>query len=626
MTSEMTPLRISADLTAPSSTEESSVDALSLLSPSLRDRLSQALNVTHLFPVQSTVLPLLLATRHSSARSSPGDVCVSAPTGSGKTLAYALPIVESLADRVVPRTRALIVLPTRDLATQVRSTFEALCKGGSSGLKVVLLTGQSGSMASERRALFSDSQGRKAQEDGEALADIVIATPGRLLDHLNNSNPKFILSHLRFLVIDEADRLLSQSFQDWLPKVLESAQGPVETGPTKLELNHLGLPTKRIVPQTLRYKEFASLDEERTLHSFTPLQKLVFSATLTSDPTQLAALKLYRPQFISAQNDSAIQQVATAPTTTATTAGDAKSLEKFMQGQQDTLTSTFTLPPTLTEYQFVTTAQDKPLALFYLIFHLDLTGVLVFTRSVESAHRLSYLLQKFTAHNSPSSSSTQTQTSHAFSSDLPSSTRTHLLTQFKSGSIRVLFCSDVMARGMDLGPSVKTVINFDVPSKLLTYIHRVGRCARAGRDGLAYTLLEEQQVKWFKMVISGGSQVNRGTDKKVGKVKLNKFEFEKFRDGYVKALGDLEEVVKSQVKATEKMAQDASSSSESDSSDSSSESSSSVDDETTMDLESDNVEMEDDVIQPDVAFKSTSDATHMDTTTAPSGWWGKDWT
>ncbi|CAG8568687.1 10965_t:CDS:2, partial [Scutellospora calospora] len=173
----------------------------------------KTLGIQECFAVQTAVIPLLIRFRNlSDTHKSPGDICVSAPTGSGKTLAYVLPIIDILSKRIVTRLRALVILPTRDLVVQVKEAFDAFCKGTS--LKVGMVTGQQ-SFIHEQEQIVGDLQGHKV--------DILIATPGRLIEHLSTT-PNFTLQHLRFLVIDEADRLLNQSYQDWLSHILKSTQ------------------------------------------------------------------------------------------------------------------------------------------------------------------------------------------------------------------------------------------------------------------------------------------------------------------------------------------------------------------------------------------------------------------
>ncbi|KJE94026.1 DEAD-box ATP-dependent RNA helicase 1 [Capsaspora owczarzaki ATCC 30864] len=204
----------------------------------IRDRLDPRvvraltkMGIQSLFPVQASLLPEILGSASSAVH--PGDLCVSSPTGSGKTMAFAIPIVNKLSTRVVPRLRALILQPTRELAAQVKSVFDSLAQ--FTPLTTALITGQL-SLAAEQdllaagapsRSVLADSvlalagnrsSGSAQQATPIVLCDVVVATPGRLVDHLN-CNPA-LLDHLEYLVLDEADRLLSQSYSDWLPRVL----------------------------------------------------------------------------------------------------------------------------------------------------------------------------------------------------------------------------------------------------------------------------------------------------------------------------------------------------------------------------------------------------------------------
>ena len=205
------------------------------LSSSLHPAL-KAMGVRRLFPVQAAAVRTLLT--EGSMLCHPGDVCVAAPTGSGKTLTYVLPIVQVLSTRTVVRLRALVILPTRELVTQVVSVLSAVAAG--TGLIIKSATGQQ-SFAQEQRALVGETSreqaGGEIAQGGASLVDILVCTPGRLVDHLA-STPGFTLQHLRYLVIDEADRLLGQSYQHWLPRVIAAAEGsdtvPAQDNPCAL--------------------------------------------------------------------------------------------------------------------------------------------------------------------------------------------------------------------------------------------------------------------------------------------------------------------------------------------------------------------------------------------------------
>ncbi|EFN52499.1 hypothetical protein CHLNCDRAFT_138879 [Chlorella variabilis] len=150
------------------------------LDPRLR-RALEGTGIEVLFPVQT------VAWRETAGGASPAhDICICAPTGSGKTLSYALPVLQALSGRAVPRLRALVVLPTRDLAVQVFGVLAGLCP--ALGLAACLAAGKA-SLAAEAQLLASGG------------VDILVATPGRLIAHLEGT-PGFTLRHLRFLVID----------------------------------------------------------------------------------------------------------------------------------------------------------------------------------------------------------------------------------------------------------------------------------------------------------------------------------------------------------------------------------------------------------------------------------------
>lgn len=173
------------------------------LDPRLR-RALEGTGIEVLFPVQT------VAWRETAGGASPAhDICICAPTGSGKTLSYALPVLQALSGCAVPRLRALVVLPTRDLAVQVFGVLAGLCP--ALGLAACLAAGKA-SLAAEAQLLASGG------------VDILVATPGRLIAHLEGT-PGFTLRHLRFLVVDETDRLLRQAYQGWLPKAMAALSG-----------------------------------------------------------------------------------------------------------------------------------------------------------------------------------------------------------------------------------------------------------------------------------------------------------------------------------------------------------------------------------------------------------------
>ncbi|XP_063051970.1 ATP-dependent RNA helicase DDX51 [Engraulis encrasicolus] len=282
-----------------------------------------------------------------------------------------------------------------------------------------------------------------------SLADIVVATPGRLVDHINK-NAGFSLQHLRFLVIDEADRMIDSMHQSWLKQVTQAVytQGP--------DASLFG----RREPGPITA---ASLSPPQM-----PLQKLLFSATLTQNPEKLQQLGLHQPRLFSSGH---------APTDDPTQPADK-----------------YTFPQGLTEYYIPCTLSRKPLLILHLLLRLKFSTVLCFTNSREAAHRLFMLVKLFGG----------VQVAE-FSSRLSPSERKKTLRDFEQEKIQLLISTDAAARGIDI-QGVKCVVNYDAPQFIRTYVHRVGRTARAGKSGMAFTfLLGVQEKNFLQMVTDAGS-------------------------------------------------------------------------------------------------------------------------
>ncbi|XP_010874260.2 ATP-dependent RNA helicase DDX51 isoform X1 [Esox lucius] len=405
--------------------------------------------IHHLFPVQAEVIPAILeSVSHGILMGrggyKPRDICVSAPTGSGKTLAFVIPIIQALLERVVCNVRVLAVLPTKELAQQVCKVFSLYAEGTS--LKVVMVAGQK-SFAAERASLSENRNGVS-----HSLADIVVATPGRLVDHINKNND-FSLEHLRFLIIDEADRMIDSMHQSWLSQV------------TKAVYRHRS-DSERV--SVFKRTEPAHSTASSLSPPQMPLQKLLFSATLTQNPEKLQQLGLDQPRLFSSVH----------------------SLTKTNPESQER----FNFPQGLTEYYVPCTLSKKPLLILHFILRLKLSPILCFTNSREAAHRLYLLVQLF--------GSVQTA---EFSSRLSPNERKKTLKEFEQGKIQLLISTDAAARGIDIN-GVKCVVNYDAPQFIRTYIHRVGRTARAGKAGMAFTfLLGVQEKNFLQMVQDAGS-------------------------------------------------------------------------------------------------------------------------
>uniref|UniRef100_A0A3Q3QTJ6 ATP-dependent RNA helicase n=1 Tax=Monopterus albus TaxID=43700 RepID=A0A3Q3QTJ6_MONAL len=406
--------------------------------------------IKQFFPVQAEVIPAILESAQQGlligrGGYKPRDICVSAPTGSGKTLAFVIPV---LMERVVREVRALAVLPTKELAQQVCKVFTSYTEGTS--LKVVMLAGQK-SFAAEQASLSEHRGGMR-----RSLADIVVATPGRLVDHINK-NSGLCLEHLRFLIIDEADRMIDSMHQSWLSQVVKAVYRS-GSGPDAVSI------FRRTEPA---YVTAASLSPPQM-----PVQKLLFSATLTQNPEKLQQLGLHQPRLFSSIPS---HFSTTQPTTT--------------QNQDH-----FNFPQGLTEYYVPCTLNKKPLLILHFILRMKLSPILCFTNSKETSHRLFLLVQLFGGVHAAE-----------FSSRLSPGERKKTLKEFEQGKIQLLISTDAAARGIDIN-GVKCVVNYDAPQYIRTYIHRIGRTARAGKAGLAFTfLLRVQEKNFLQMVVEAGS-------------------------------------------------------------------------------------------------------------------------
>ncbi|KAF6254695.1 P-loop containing nucleoside triphosphate hydrolase protein [Scenedesmus sp. NREL 46B-D3] len=425
------------------------------LHPALRQAVGDCLGFTELFPVQAAVWRGL-AGGHSTCH----DMCICAPTGSGKTLAYALPLLNAVCSSAHPHKRqlaGLVVLPTRDLAVQVHRVLAAL--GTASGVAVALAAAQE-SVAAEAAGLVS----RPSQP--ASGPQLLVATPGRLMAHLQGT-AGFSLAGLRFLVVDEADRLLRQDYQGWLPEVLRQINTHGSSHQQQHQWQaHLQQPdsssTSTSTTTTSSSSTFLSpllpCSGSSSSSSSPRLLKLVVSATLTRDPSKLLRLELHYPRYI-------------------TLAG---------------VMHRYAVPAQLSQWRLVVPAQHKPLALLGLLHQLAGSSTIVFASSLETTHRLYLMLAAVPGLPDKVAE---------YSSQLPPEQRAASLAAFRSGAARVLVTSDAMARGMDVA-SVANVINYDPPVYPKTYVHRAGRTARAGQAGAVYTLLKPEDVVHFNGMAS----------------------------------------------------------------------------------------------------------------------------
>ncbi|CAG9465644.1 unnamed protein product [Pedinophyceae sp. YPF-701] len=423
------------------------------------------LGIRSMFPIQAAVWNIA---RGGVAQ--PHDLCVCAPTGSGKTLAFVLPMLNDLAARPTtpaPRTfgrgravRGLVVLPTRGLATQVFEVVASLAP--RVGLSVGLVAGRV-SYELEARSLMV----RAAEGASYVAADVLVATPGRLVTHLRET-AGFHVRRLDWLIVDEADKILRQSYSNWLRRVLAEARcGPpwagvahegdaVEAGVIGAWLDEgevRGDPRWGAVERWLAVPSGFKHGERRVV-------KIVASATLTRDPAKIDKLALNCPKYI------------------ALTAQDQR----------------YSLPSTLKEWKHVVDGRYKPHALLALLSQLYPRRTVVFCSAVEGARRLHLLISHVVrnAHDA-----VRIGQPVEYSSRVAPRVRARALEQFRAGEFSVLVASDAATRGLDVA-ELECVINYDMPVYAKTYVHRAGRTARAGRTGECFTLMRPEQVRWFK--------------------------------------------------------------------------------------------------------------------------------
>lgn len=316
------------------------------------------------------------------------DLIGLAQTGSGKTGAFALPILESLLKS--PQSFfACVLSPTRELAIQIAEQFEAL--GAGIGVKCAVLVG-----------------GVDMVQQTINLAKrphIIVGTPGRLVDHLTNTKG-FSLRTLKYLVLDEADRLLNEDFEKSIDEILD------------------------VIPR-----------DRRTY---------LFSATMTKKVKKLQRACLRNPVKIEAAS-------------------------KY--STVDTLKQQYCFLP----------AKYKECYLTYILTEMSGCTSMVFTRTCDSTQFLALMLRHLGFRANP------------ISGKMTQSKRLGALNQFKAGESSILICTDVASRGLDI-PSVDMVINYDIPTNSKDYIHRVGRTARAGRSGVAISLVNQYEVEWFLQI------------------------------------------------------------------------------------------------------------------------------
>ena len=321
------------------------------------------------------------------------DVMGVAQTGTGKTAAYLLPILSMLDEDDYPKDaiNCIIMSPTRELAQQIDQAMQGFG---------YYLDGISSV------AVYGGNDGSRYDQEMRSLrmgADVVIATPGRLLSHIRMGNVD--LSRVSFFVLDEADRMLDMGFYDDIMTIVK------------------GLPQNR--------------------------QTIMFSATMPDKIQTLARNILYKPVEV---------KIAVS-----------KPAEKIKQSAY-VCYDTQKLP--ILRRIFATEEQKR---------------IIIFSGKQERVKEINRELQKMKVNCC------------SMHSDLTQQERDEVMYLFKSGQKDVLVATDIVARGIDID-DIRMVINYDVPHDAEDYVHRIGRTARADRDGIAITLVNPDDIRRFQQI------------------------------------------------------------------------------------------------------------------------------
>lgn len=418
------PIATSADSSSKSKSTndaESSFGAFDLSRPVLRALSSLSFHKPT--PIQSRTIPIALAGK---------DIVAGAVTGSGKTAAFMIPTIERLTWRAKTRTpheaksRVLILAPTRELAIQCYSVGKSIAK-----------------FTDIRFCLCVGGLSVKSQEAELKLRpEVVIATPGRLIDHVRNS-ASFTLDDIEILVMDEADRMLEDGFADELNEIVKSC------------------------PKGAR-------------------QTMLFSATMTDDVEQLVRLSLKRPVrlFVDPKRTTAKKLIQEFVRVRGTGTGGVAGADG-LSGIQDQ-------PATWISGGRKSEDAQRPALLLSLCTRTFTSQTMIFVRSKKLAHQLKIVFGLLGL------------SAGELHGDLSQEQRIDALTDFRDGKTDFLLATDLASRGLDI-KGVQTVINYDMPGQFEAYLHRVGRTARAGRNGRAVTLVGEADRRMLKLAIKKSS-------------------------------------------------------------------------------------------------------------------------
>ncbi|TGC08353.1 DEAD/DEAH box helicase [Methanolobus halotolerans] len=323
--------------------------------------------------IQSQAIPLIMEGK---------DIIGQAKTGTGKTAAFGIPLAE-LIDQDTELTQAMILCPTRELANQVAEELAGISKY-KKGLSITAVYG-------------GRSMGQQTQ-DLENGVQIVVGTPGRIIDHIERQHIK--MDNIRTMILDEADEMLKMGFREAIEKILDLS------------------PKKR--------------------------QTLLFSATMPKPILRITDVYMQSPQHIK------------------------------ITGKEMTV-------PEVKQYYYEMKDNMKVEALHRLIDVENIRLALVFCNTIKEVDKL-YIKLGSRGH--------AVETLHG---DIKQKRREKTIGNLQEEKINIIIATDVAARGIDID-NIEAVVNYDLPQEIETYIHRIGRTARAGRPGTAYSFVSKNEI------------------------------------------------------------------------------------------------------------------------------------
>jgi len=351
------------------------------LNETLLDALSY-MNFEEATEIQEKAIPTILEGK---------DLIGCAQTGTGKTAAFVLPTLNQVAEEQSDGVQVLILCPTRELAVQIEQQIQGIAYFTNASCYAVYGGGDGVSWEGEADAL-------------KGGADIIVATPGRLLAHIARGYVKF--DTVKHLILDEADRMLDIGFYDDIIKIIKT------------------------------------LPDER--------QSLMFSATMATKIRQLAKQILKNPEEISV------------------------AISKPAEG--------------VTQKVIMTHEEQKVAVVQHVLGDKDdFNSIIIFCSTKKKVERLARKLKQ------------KGYSCQGISSDYEQEAREEALRDFRSGKTRIMVATDVMSRGIDI-KGIDLVMNYDVPGDAEDYVHRIGRTARAKTEGMAVTLISQEDMFKFSKI------------------------------------------------------------------------------------------------------------------------------